>query len=141
MFERYTETARKTVVCAKHEADRFGSREVCSEHILLALLNDASLVKDTMDGVSETELREAITAYLPRGEIIHVKHDLPLSAESRQVLIFAAEEAEGFGHRYIGNEHLPLGLMRSERGYVAGLLKQKGLSTAKLRSRIAGAEA
>jgi ATP-dependent Clp protease ATP-binding subunit ClpC len=137
MFERYTETARQTIVRAKHEADRFGSREVGVGHILLALLNDAALIRDTLEGVSEDELREAIGARLPRGETIPLPHDLPLSSESRQALISAAEEAEELGHRHVGNAHLLLGLMGCENSHAAELLRQKGLSADKLRTQIA----
>ena len=140
MFERYTEKARQTIVRAKHEADRFGSEEVGVEHILLALLTDAVLIRKTMEGISENELREAISAHIPRGEIIHLPHDLPLSSISRQALILAAEEAEGLGHRDILNEHLLLGLLGRENSYAAELLKQKGLSADKLRTQIAGPE-
>jgi len=140
MFERYTEKARQTIVCAKHEADRFGSREIGVEHILLALLNDAVLVRDTMEGVSQRELREAITAHLPRGETIPLPHDLPLSGESRQALVLATEEADGLGHRQIRNKHLLLGLVRRESTYAAELLRQKGISTDKLRTQISEPE-
>ena len=137
MFERYTEKARQMIVRAKHEADRFGSREIGVEHTLLALLNDAVLIRNTMEGVSENELRDAINARLPGGETMPLPHDLPLSGESRQALVLAAEEADGLSHRHIRNEHLLLGLMQCENSYAAELLKQKGLSTDKLRAQIA----
>jgi ATP-dependent Clp protease ATP-binding subunit ClpA len=140
MFERYSEKARQTIVRAKHEADRFGSREIVVEHILLALLNDAILISGAANGVSEKRVREIITARLPRGETLPFPHDLPLSGESRQALILAAEEAEGLGHQHIGNEHLLLALMRRGNSYAAELLKQEGLSTDKLRAQIAGPE-
>ena len=47
-----TEQARNTVVRAKHEADRFGDREIRVEHILLALLSDAALKKDAGSEIS-----------------------------------------------------------------------------------------
>ena len=137
MFERYTEKARNTVVRAKHEADRFGDQEIRVEHILLALLSDAVLKKDAMEGISENELREAIVAHLPRGEPIPLPHDLPLSSESRRVVALGAEEAESLGHQRIGNAHLLLGLMRCEDSHAAELLRQKGLSIENLRSQIA----
>jgi ATP-dependent Clp protease ATP-binding subunit ClpA len=65
IFERYTEKARQTIVLAKHEADGFGSLEVGTEHILLALLRDPALISSTMEAVSEAEIRAAIRAYIP----------------------------------------------------------------------------
>jgi ATP-dependent Clp protease ATP-binding subunit ClpC len=40
MFERYTENARRTIFFARHEASRFGSFCIESEHLLLGLLRE-----------------------------------------------------------------------------------------------------
>lgn len=53
MFTRYVEESRRTIVRAKHHADRFGSVEIEPEHVLLALLDDPVLINRTMDGISQ----------------------------------------------------------------------------------------
>jgi hypothetical protein len=136
MFERYTEKARRMIVQAKHEADRFGAPEIAVEHILLALLNDSALISDTVERASTKEIREAITSHLTLREQNSLPHDLPLSAESRRTLALAVEEADCANQRHIENEHILLALIQFE-SYAAGILKDRGFSVDKLRRRIA----
>ncbi len=137
MFERYVESARRIIHWAKCEADGFGSPEICTEHILLALLRDELLVSCVMEGISEREIREAITAHLPRGEPNPLPHDLPLSRNSRKALLLAAEEADRLADRQIRNGHILLGVLRLKGSYAAQLLRQRGLAVEKIRPQIA----
>jgi len=136
MFIRYIEEARRTIVRAKHEADRLGSLEIDPEHILLALLNDPVLISRTMEGISEKEILETINAHLPRREPNTLPHDLPLSRAAREALVLAEAEADKLGRRYIRNEHLLLGLVEFGHCYAAELLTKKGLSAEKLRFQL-----
>jgi ATP-dependent Clp protease ATP-binding subunit ClpA len=136
MFIRYIEGAKRPIVHAKHEADRFGSLEIDPEHILLALLSDPVLISRTMEGISEKEILDTINAHLPRREPNTLPHDLELSRSAREALVLAEREADKFGHQYIRNEHVLLGLAQSESSYAAELLKQKGISADKLRLQI-----
>ncbi len=136
IFERYTKNAMRTMILAKHEADAFGSLEVGAEHILLALLSDSALISGSMNGVSESDIRAAINAHIPRRELNPLPHDLPLSAEARTALVLAREEADKLSQRYVQNEHVLLALVQSESSYTCQLLRQKGLSAEKLRLQI-----
>jgi ATP-dependent Clp protease ATP-binding subunit ClpA len=107
MFSRYIEEARRTVVRATHEADRFGSLEIDPEHILLALLSDPVLISRTMEGISEKEIRDAISAHLPRREPNTLPDDLPLSRAAREALALAEGEADKLGDRYIRSWRSP----------------------------------
>jgi len=135
IFERYTETARRTMHLAKCEADGFGSLEVGPEHILLALLSDPAFIGGIMEGVYELEIRAAINAHFPTREPNPLPHDLPLSAESRTALSLATEEADKLSQRRVRNEHVLLGLAQSE-SYAGQLLRLKGVSADKLRLQI-----
>jgi Clp amino terminal domain, pathogenicity island component len=136
IFERYTEKARRTMHLAKCEADGFGSLEVGTEHILLALLRDSDLISSTMEEVSEPEIRAVITAYIPKHEPHPLPHDLPLSTDARIAVVVATEEADKLNQRYVMNEHVLLAVVQSENSYAAQLLKEKGVSTEKLRLHI-----
>ena len=63
--------------------------------------------------------------------------DLPPSNESKRVLPYAAEEAEGLGHRHIGTEHVLLGLLREEQCFAAKLLRERGLRLELAREEVA----
>jgi ATP-dependent Clp protease ATP-binding subunit ClpA len=136
MFIRYIDEARQTIFHAKHQADRFGALEIEPEHILLALLKDQVLISRTMEGISETEIRETIDAYLARCEPNTLPHDLPLSKAARKALVLAEGEADKLGHLKIGNGHILLGLVDSGDSYAAGLLTKKGLSADKVRRQL-----
>ena len=136
MFARYNEEARRTVVRAKHQADRFGSLEIDPEHILLALLDDPVLISRTMKGISEKEVIDTINAHLPRRELNTLPHDLPLSTPAREALVLAEAAADQLGHQYIRNEHVLLGLVESGDCYAGELLTKKGLSAENLRMQI-----
>lgn len=136
MFVRYIDEARRTLVRAKHEADRFGSLEIDPEHILLALLSDPVLISRTMEGISEKEILETISAHLPRREPNTLPHDLPLSTTAREALVLAEAAADALGHLHIWNEHILLGLLNCGSCYAVELLTTKGLSAEKLRLQI-----
>jgi len=54
VFERFTTTARTTVVLAQEEARRLGHRQISTPHLLLALLHPAATTGEPDDaGVSE----------------------------------------------------------------------------------------
>ena len=58
------------------------------------------------------------------------------SRGARQSLSLAQEEARRLNHRYIGTEHLLLGLMREEKSEAAHVLSELGLSIGQLRDAV-----
>ena len=139
MFERYTESARRTVHWAKYEAHQSGHRQIQPEHFLLALLKDSELANSVMKEITEPETRERVLAHLPKGEQQPARIDLPLSNTSYKILHFAAKECESFSNEHIGNEHLLLGLLRID-SFASKLLKQEGISAGRIRAQIAKLE-
>jgi ATP-dependent Clp protease ATP-binding subunit ClpC len=61
---------------------------------------------------------------------------LPLSSDGLHVLALALEEAEALGQRYIGVEHLLLGVIRRERSFSAKLLAERGVDAALIRKQL-----
>lgn len=55
---------------------------------------------------------------------------------SRQALTLAQDEAQRLGHRYIGTEHLLLGLLREEQGVAAKVLTHMGVSLERVRQMV-----
>src|SRR5689334_8428 len=60
---------------------------------------------------------------------------IPFTARGKKVLELAVREAVGLGHRYIGTEHLLLGLLREGHGVATVLLTEAGLDLDDLRAR------
>lgn len=55
---------------------------------------------------------------------------------ARRVLNLAQEEAEAFNHRYIGTEHILLGLIREREGAAARVLGEMGVNLEKVRGAV-----
>lgn len=143
MFERYTETARRTIFYARYEASQFGSSYIEAEHLLLAVFRvDKPLVSQYLASSAKVEaVRHSIAQRGKPGVKTPTSVDLPLSQESKRVLAYAAEESERMGHAVIGTPHLLLGLLREEGSFAAKLLREQGLKVNEVRASVRQSEA
>ena len=57
---------------------------------------------------------------------------------ARKVMQLANDEAQHFGHEYIGPEHVLLGLIREGSGVAANVLKNLDLDLSKIRLKSQG---
>lgn len=139
MFERYTEKARRVIFFSRYEASQFGSPYIETEHILLGILREDKEISGRMLPVGAALLiRKQIEARGPRGPISSTAVDLPLSNESKRVLTYAEEEAKRLDHKWIGSNHLFLGLLCEKTSFGAQLLEGHGIDLEKARQQIAG---
>jgi ATP-dependent Clp protease ATP-binding subunit ClpC len=124
----YREKSRRTIFFARYEACLFCSPYIETEHLLLGLLRENKVIAASLGSDSFDSIRKQ----LKMPSIFHktVTHslDLLLSDECKRVLAYAGEEAENLSHKFIGTEHLLLGLLREENCLGAHLLKQRGVS-------------
>jgi len=128
MFERYTEKARRVIFFARYEASQYGSANIETEHLLLGLLReDRSLIKKFLSVGAAENIRANVENHSPRKPIISTSVDLPLSEESKRVLILAAKEADGLADKTIGTGHLLLGMLQEKGCFAAETLRQLGL--------------
>jgi ATP-dependent Clp protease ATP-binding subunit ClpC len=138
VFEKYTEKARRVIFFARYEVSEWGSKSIETEHLLLGLLReDKALISSFLpEGVSADLLRSQIEAEIIRGEKISTAVEVPLSAQSKEVLKYAAEESENLGHRHIGTEHILLGLSRQKDSLAERVLRGNGLDLVAIRRQI-----
>ena len=130
MFERYTERARRVIFFARYEASQLGSRTIETEHLLLGLIRENNGLTGQLLGRSKIEpedIRGEIEARTSVREKISTSVEIPLSVESKRVLAYAAEEAEKLFHKYIGTEHILLGLLREKKSLASRILLEKGM--------------
>jgi ATP-dependent Clp protease ATP-binding subunit ClpC len=135
VFERYTEAARRALFFARYEASQLGGVSIETEHLLLGLMREGAaftrLAPISVETVrAELESRAA-------GRRVSTAVEMPFSAETRRVLQFAVEEADGLRHAHIGSEHLLLGLLREERSGAATTLAALGVRVSDVRDRVA----
>jgi ATP-dependent Clp protease ATP-binding subunit ClpA len=137
MFERFTERARKVVVLAQDEARRFHHNYVGTEHILLGLLREGEGVAAqalTSLGVTLERVREQVESIVGYGE--GTSREIPFTPRSKKVLELGLREAMRLGHKYIGTEHLLLGLVREGEGVAARVLSNLELAPGRIRSEV-----
>jgi len=142
MFERYTEKARRVIFFARYEASQFGSPSIETEHLLLGLMReDKSLTNRFLRSHSSIEsIRKEIEGRTLIREKVSTSIDLPLSAECKRILAFAAEESERLRHRHIGTEHLLLGILREDKCVAAEILHDRGLRLNVIREELSKAQ-
>jgi ATP-dependent Clp protease ATP-binding subunit ClpA len=136
VFERFTERARQVVVLSQDEARLLRHNYIGTEHLLLGLLREqeglAARVLGSL-GVKVDEVRTRVAEVVGQGEEMHTGQ-IPFTPRAKKVLEGALNEAEQFGHRYIGTEHLLLGLSRLDDGVAATILLDFDADAAKIRS-------
>jgi ATP-dependent Clp protease ATP-binding subunit ClpC len=139
MFERYTESARRTLFFARFEASQVSATSIEPEHVLAGLMRDhAGLVRGILKdaGITPAEVRADLPpSAIPKPKTpTHV--EMPFSVPVQRLLQFAAEEADAMRLGYIGSEHLLLALLREEQTMVWDILTKRGLSLTQARRKV-----
>jgi ATP-dependent Clp protease ATP-binding subunit ClpA len=128
---------RRTIFFTRYEASQFGSQYIETEHLFLGLAReDKALFRFLSLKVDRESIEKEVSAHITVGRPLPTSVDLPVSEESKNVLKYAAEEADRLKDDHIGTEHLLLGLLREERSFAALLLKEHGAELSTLRARI-----
>jgi ATP-dependent Clp protease ATP-binding subunit ClpC len=139
VLERFTEKARRVIFFARYEASQYGSPCIETEHLLLGLVReDKGLANRYLRAQGSIEsIRKEIESRITIRERISTSVEVPLSAESKRILSYAAEEADRLGHKHVGTEHLLLGILREEKSFAAEILQERGLRLSALREELA----
>ncbi len=137
-FDKFTERAKKVLVLAQEEAQRFNHNYIGTEHLLLGLVREgegvAAKVLSNL-GVELNKVRSAVEFIIGRGNRM-VIGDVNLTPRAKKVIELAVEEARRLNHNYIGTEHLLLGLVREGEGIAAGVLESLGVNLEKVRTQV-----
>jgi hypothetical protein len=138
MFESFTEKARRVIFFARFEASQYGSRFIETEHILLGLMReDKALAQRLWLRAGSLEaLRKEIESRITPRERISTSIEIPLTADVKQTLHFALEEAARLGHKHVGTEHLLLGLLRADKSVAAIILNAQGVTLSDFRTSL-----
>lgn len=139
MFERYTKSARRVIFYSRYMAVQAGSEKIETEHLLLGLFRADMVLAERFLGSPwaaeqiwrDVENKKTVRSPVPSGA------DLKLSAEAKDVLRLAADEADEFSPKEIRTEHLLLGLLRKEGCLAAELLNGRGVQLASTRDELA----
>jgi len=138
MFERFTDRARRVVVQAQDEARTLNHDFIGTEHLLLGLVGEgkgAAVAALESLGISLEAVRQRVEDIVPPGE--HARPgQIPFTPRAKKVLELSLGEAKLLGHRYIGTEHILLGLLREGEGVAAQVLTALGADLEGTRERV-----
>jgi ClpA/ClpB-like protein len=138
MFERFTDRARRVVVLAQEEARILNHNYIGTEHILLGLIHEgegvAAKALESL-GISLEAVRSQVEEIIGQGQAAPTGH-IPFTPRAKKVLELSLREALQLGHKYIGTEHILLGLIREGEGVAAQVLQKLGASLNRVREQV-----
>ncbi len=137
MSDRYTPNARRVIFFARDEAMRRGNHYIDTEHLLLGVLRENANFPDRLGWTRDAlaEFRRGIESITTVGQPVVGTVEMSLSPDSKQILRFAAEEAELLGHRDICLGHLLLGMLKVGQSNAARILQLGGANVSSLREK------
>ena len=139
MFERFTDRARKVMQLANKEAQRLNHEYIGTEHILLGLVKEgagvaARVLKDLE--IDLHKIRLEVERVVESGPDMVTMGKLPQTPRAKKVIEYSIEEARKLEHKYVGTEHLLLGLLREQEGVAAQVLVNMGLRLQDVREEV-----
>jgi Clp amino terminal domain, pathogenicity island component/TIR domain len=134
IFDKLTSRTKRVLALSQKEAWRLQhSYNTDIEHLLLGLLSIGEGIAANVLASFDIELNFLRNAVEAHGNLI-VLDKTGLTSGAQRAIQFAAEEARLMKHRYIGTEHLLLGLVDEGKG-VADLLADLGITLEDVRER------
>ncbi|MCO6438406.1 MAG: hypothetical protein J5J06_15045 [Phycisphaerae bacterium] len=141
MNERFSDRARHAFALANREADILGHDYLAPAHLLLGLIAEGSCVATEALRLLDVELgrvREEVRRRLSAGEATTQIGRRAQTKELKDVIRFAIEESRGHNHKYVGTEHLVLGLVAQGNSIAATVLSEQGVKLEALREKALG---
>lgn len=134
----FSEHTKELIQQAGKKAVDFGRREIDTEHLLSALIdNDVIQTIFKQFKINPTDLREYIEANTPKGEPINAETvELSISPRFKNILELAFRASRELGHSYVGPEHLLIGLVEEDDGLGGDVLRKYGLTPQTVRQQV-----
>jgi excisionase family DNA binding protein len=134
--DNFTERVRKVFALASEEARKYNHAGIGTEHIVLAIMSEkggiaAKALKQLQ--VQPDAVRAEIEALHPVGTQPVGEEQPGMTVQAKESVVLAVQEAQAFGHHYIGTEHLLLGLLREEKEPGGQILRKLGVTLEKAR--------
>jgi ATP-dependent Clp protease ATP-binding subunit ClpA len=140
MFERFTDSSRAVLTVAQEEARLLNHDFIGTEHLLLGLLHQGDSIGGqalASLGVELEPARHEVTVIVGTGSKVP-KGSPPFTPRAKKVLELSLREALQLGHKYIGTEHILLGLTREGKGAAVQVLVNLGVNLEAVRQEVIG---
>jgi len=141
MHEQFSDRARHAMALATREANRLQHDYIGPEHILMGLLAQDGCVASTVlghAGVDLNRVRAELDREIKAGHAPASIGRRPYNPDTKAVIEHAISEARKFGHKYVGTEHLLLGLLHVDT-VASRIIKAQGVELDSLREEVLAA--
>lgn len=138
MHERFSDRARHSMALANLEAGKLRHGELRPAHLLLGLIAEGNCVATEalrLLNVDLDKVRQEVSSRLEKGSGDGSFTKRAHTDELRAVIKLAIEEARKSNHRYVGTEHLILGLLAQRESLAAHVLREQGVDLEALRQK------
>jgi ATP-dependent Clp protease ATP-binding subunit ClpA len=138
-FERFTERAKRVLTFAQEEAQKARHDHIGTEHLLLGLTRETDGVAARVLGnlgVRADEVRSRLEGVLDRDSPSVVIQQIVPTSRVKRMIELSFEESRRMGHRYVGTEHLLLGLLLEGEGIAAHLLQELHVTVETVRDEV-----
>jgi len=136
---KFTERARTVFDLSSEEARRYNHSGIGPEHLLLGIMSEgegiAAQVLQRLQ-VQPGEVRAQVEKLHPASEQPITVGQLGMTAQGKQTIELAVQEARSLGLHYIGTEHLLLGLLREEESLASQVLLKSGATLDRARELV-----
>ena len=138
IFGRFNESAQKVITGAQQAALQLHRKYVGTEHMLIALVREASGdVPDLPDTVTAEKVREQVIQLT--GESSDSPRQLELTPRVKKVLENAIRLSREKGHPYVNSSHLWAAILQESDSVAVKVLKNLGLDVDRLSESVLGA--
>jgi len=148
----FTDRARKAILVAKEEAVKRGHGLAEPGHLLVALLKVGGVGSEVLRIVSGglDHVSNAVEISIERGNaeaprpvtfwtrllILIGWQSQPMSPQLKHAIEFAIQDAAALGDKYIGTEHMLLGILRLGDSIAAGTLEMLKVDYERVRKQL-----
>ncbi len=133
-FNGFTEKANESLNQAINSASQMGHTYVGSEHLLLGLLKIGSgVAASTLAkyGITVDKIEELIRNNIGTGTSTRLSPDY-FTPRAKRVLEVAMHTAANMGKKYVGTEHILIGILNEQDNFAIRFLKELGCDVAAL---------
>jgi ATP-dependent Clp protease ATP-binding subunit ClpC len=139
MIEKFNDQAKLILRLSLRTAHNECAAEITTRHLLIALMIEAKSAAAA--AISELHITQAMVEqnwesdeskhyYMLKSQSIRFSKDFNLAMK------YASIESKALSSSYIGPEHLLLGILRLNKGYVMRLMTSNHIDVSKLRARV-----
>lgn len=137
-FTGFTEKANEGLNQAINVASQLGHTYVGSEHLLLGLLRIGSGVAASViakHNITADKIEELIRVNIGTGTPTKLSPDY-FTPRAKRVIEVAMQTAANMGKKYVGTEHILLGILSEQDNFAIRFLKELGCDIASLTSTV-----